>query len=266
VDLAQVRSIVDRAVKAAVPAEQMYERKARPDSDYGWPEPRPLAGIKAALTVARMAEALAYKYAKELRGEGSSWAEIADLLEIEWSEDYSRVERAYELTAGQPLSFGNLCVFWTCGGPGGCGERITDRGPYNEWPSDNEDGHADGCRRLETENAAYERERDERDERARVMDKAMGQITEQFGDQSFGAETVKRARYVLSHGGRYLGWSTSESLAVALVLRDAEQLKAEGYSTRKAALARVVSGLGRPPQNPDAWVRLLRSAATGESR
>ena len=80
---------------------------------------------------------------------------------------------------------------------------------------------------------------------------------------SFGQETVKRARYVQAHGGRYLSWSTSESLAVALVLRDAGQIKAWGYSTREAALDRILSGMGRPPQSPAAWLRLLRAAATG---
>ena len=255
VDLGQVRSIVDRAVKAAVPAGQMGERKIRPESDYGWPEPRPLAGLQAALTVARIAQDQAYNFAKALRGEGTSWAAIADLLEIPWSKEYARTERAYELVAGAtPGTFSDARVYWTCGGPRGCGQYVTDNGPYNGCPVDNEDGHADGCRRLAAENEAYKRERLEREERDRVMDEAMAKVTD-----SFGQETVKRARYVQTHGGRYLGWSTSESLAVALVLRDTEELKAQGYPTQKAALDRVFSGAGRP----DSWLRLLRAAATG---
>jgi hypothetical protein len=258
VDLDQVRGIVDRAVKAAVPASEMVERRIRPESEYSWPEPRPLAGVRAALAVARMAQDQAYKFAKALRGEGSSWATIADLLEIPWSEEYARQERAYELVAGvAPGTFSDARVYWTCAGRGGCGQYVTDHGPYNGYPVDNERGHADGCRRLAAENAAYEREREEREERARVMDEAMAKVTD-----SFGQETVKRARYVQSHGGRYLGWSTSESLAVALVLRDTDQMKAEGYSTQKAALARVMSGMSGPA-SPDAWLRLLRAAATG---
>lgn len=257
-ELDQVRNLVDRAVKAAVPPSEMIERKLRPESEYGWPEPSPLAGLHAALTVARMAQDQAYRFALALRGEGYSWQAIADLLEIPWSEDYSRTEKAYELLATE--GYRDLRAFWTCGGPGGCGQRITDRGPYNGSPVDNEDGHAEGCRRLAAEAVAYERECDERDERARVMDEAMAEVTD-----SFGQETVKRVRYVQSHGGRYLGWSTSERLAVALVLNDTEQLKAQGYPAKTAALTRVVSGLGRPPKNPDAWLRLLRAAATGET-
>jgi hypothetical protein len=260
VDINQVRGLVDRAVKAAVPAADMVERKIRPESDYSWPEPRPLAGLQAALTVAHLAQDQAYKFAKELRGEGTSWAEIADLLEIPWSQDYARPERAFELVAGPASTVSyDRYVFWTCGGPDGCGQRITDRGPYNGYPSDNEDGHADGCRRLAAEREAYERESIEGEERARVMDQAMAQVTDPFGQ-----ETVARARYVLAHGGRWLGWSTSESLAVALVLQDTDQLQAHGYSTEDAALARVLSGMGRPPQNPDAWLRVLRAAATGD--
>lgn len=255
-DLSEVRGLVDRAVRAAVPPDQMVERKIRPESEYGWPEPAPLAGLQAALTVVRLAQEQAYRHALALRGEGCSWAAVADLLEIPWSEEYSRVERAYELVATK--GYRDLLAVWTCGGPEGCGQRINDRGPCNGSPADAEDGHAEGCPRFATEADAYIRECDERDERARVMDEAMAEVTD-----SFGQETVKRARYVQSHGGRYLGWSTSESLAVALVLQDTAQLQAEGYSTRTAALDRVLSGLGRPPANTDAWLRLLRAAATG---
>jgi hypothetical protein len=258
IDFGQVRSVVDRAVKAAVPADQMVERKLRPESDYSWPEPRPLAGLQAALTVVRMAQDQAYAFAKALRGEGTSWREIADLLEIPWSDEYSRVERAYELVAGAaPSTFSNR-VYWTCGGPAGCGQYITDRGPYNGHPVDNEDGHTEGCRRLAAESAAYERELVKQERRAEVMDEAMAQITDQFG-----RESVERARYVQSHGGRYLGWPTSETLAVALILDDAEQLKAQGYATPREALRRILSGMSRSPQDPAAWLRTLRAAATG---
>ncbi|GAB3866658.1 hypothetical protein GCM10029963_79330 [Micromonospora andamanensis] len=118
VDMAAVRQLVDRAVRAAVPAAQMTTRKIRPESDYGFPEPRPLAGLQAALAVTRLAQDQAYTFAKGLRGEGSSWDEIADLLEIEWSEDYARRERAFELVAGPASTISyDRYVFFTCGGP-----------------------------------------------------------------------------------------------------------------------------------------------------
>jgi hypothetical protein len=260
VDLGEVRGMVGRAVKAAVPAGEMVERKIRPESDYGWPEPRPLAGMRAALTVARMAQDQAYSFAKDLRADGYSWTAIADLLEIPWSDSYVRTERAYEMVAASAGSSysGSPRLYWRCGGLGGCSEYVTDHGPYDGRPSNNETGHADGCVRLADEDAAYDREMAEREERDRVMDKAFEKVTD-----SFGRETVERARYVQSHGGRYLGWSTSESLAVAVVLRDAEQLKREGYSTQKAALERIFSGMGRQPASRTAWLRMVRLAATG---
>jgi hypothetical protein len=256
----EVRSLVDRAVKAAVDPSDMFERRIRPDSDYGWPEPRPRAGLVAALEVARIAQRKAHEYAKELRSEGASWADVTDLLGIPWSSEYARVERAYELVArdaGSSYS-GELRLYWRCAGPGGCGEFVTDYGPYAGHPSDVENGHADRCARKLAEVTAWDRAEAERERREKVMDEAIEKVTD-----SFGRETVDRVRYVQTHGGRYLGWSTSEGLAVALVLRDGERLKEYGYSTQKAALDRVTSGMRRPPGRPTAWLRLLRLAATG---
>jgi hypothetical protein len=253
-----VRSIVDKAVRAATPPDQMLDRRIRPESEYSWPEPTPLAGLRAALTVVRLAQQQAYKFVLGLRGEGTSWREVADLLDIPWSDEYSRAERAYELVLGpdpeESSAFYTRNLYWHCGGPLGCGKYITDRGPYNGHPQDNEDGHAEDCRRLVAEGQAYERERDEREEQARVMDEAMDRLT----DDAFGRETAKRARYVLAHGGQYRGWSTGETLAVALVLRDDAMLKKHGYSTRRAAVSRV-----NPPGNPSTWLATVRAAATG---
>lgn len=259
VDLGQVRGLVDRAVRAAVPAGQMVERRIRPDSSYSWPEPQPLAGLHAALTVVELAQAQAYTFAAALRGEGSTWRQIADLLKVPWSDEYSRVERAYELVAGgNAYGHRQLSICWTCGGPIGCGSRVTDYGPYNGCPDDNETGHAGGCRRLAFEVEEWGREREESEARNRNMDEAMELVTDPFGRAS-----VKRARYVRAHGGRYLGWSTDETLAVALILDDVDQMRAHGFSTRRAALQRILPAQGRPAEDPDGWLRTLRIAATG---
>lgn len=258
----QVKSLVDRAVMAALPPHSTYQRKMYPESTYGITTAYPLAGLEAALAVVAVANQKAYGFAKELRGEGSWWVEIADLLGIPWSPDYSRPERAYELVAGPSTNrrgaFADVRLYWTCGGAAGCGKYITDRGPYDLHPRDCEDGHAEGCGRHASDVARYVRECEERERRAKVMEENLPKVTDDFGK-----DTVGRVRYVLNHGGRWLGWSTSESLAVALVLRDKEQLEAHGYPTQKAALDRITSGMGRPPANPQAWLRLVRLAATG---
>lgn len=255
----EVRSIIDRAIRAAVDSGDLAERPIIPGGRTTETRPTPLAGLTAALTVAKLAQQQAHKYAVEMRGDGTSWREIADLLEIPWSEEYSRVERAYDLVASAGHTWsGDLRIYWKCGGPLGCGNDIIDRGPYNGYPPDNESGHAEGCRRLRAESAAYERECDEREQRDRVSEEAMAQITD-----SFGQETVKRAWYVLGHGGRYLGWSTSETLAVALALGDDATLKECGYPKRRDAMQRILSGMSNPPSNPAAWFARVRTAATG---
>ena len=124
---------------------------------------------------------------------------------------------------------------------------------------DNEDGHAEGCRRLAAEVEAYERECERREEQARRADKAMGQLVD-----AFGKETARRARWVLAHGGRYQGWSTSETLAVALVLHHDDRLREQGYSSRRAAADRLFSHMCNPPRNRAQWLQTVRTAATGE--
>lgn len=261
----QLRGLIERAVLTAAGPHGTYERKLYPDSSFGITTPYPLAGLQAALAVAAAANRKAYDFAKDLRGEGSTWAEIADLLEIPWSEDYRRVERAYELVGGPAErrrgAFAEIRVYWTCAGDAGCGQFITDHGPYNgDDPSDCESGHAEGCGRHASDVARYVRACEEREQREKVMADYRPKVTDEFGK-----ETLGRVRYVQEHGGRWRPWSTSERLAVALVLRDQEELEATGYSTQKAALDRITSGMGRPPANPTAWLRTLRLAATGKA-
>jgi hypothetical protein len=261
-DVEALQSAVERVIRSAVPPDQQVERRARPESEYSWREPTPAAGLRAALAVVELAQQQAYKFVRGLRSEGVSWREAADLLSIPWSDDYSRTERAYELVLGPDPEgssrFHARCVYWSCGGPFGCGKYISDRGPYNGHPVDNEDGHAEGCLRLAAEGRAYVREQEEAEERDRVADKAM----EQLAGDIFGLETAHRVRWVLAHGGAYQGWSTSETLAVALVLGHTEQLKEMGYSTQKAAMERVGRGMSNVPRR---WLTTVRAAATGKT-
>jgi hypothetical protein len=257
----EVGDLVDKAIRAAIPPDGFVERKLRPDSACSWREPAPAAGLTAALAVVKAAQQQAYKFVRGLRSEGVSWREAAGLLQVPWVEERSQAEVAFELVCGpEPEGWRTPSVYWRCGGPSGCGKYITDRGPYNCYPSDNEDGHADGCRRLAAEDDAYLRESELREERARVAEQAMQQIPEGFGKQ-----TVVRARGVLARGGRYRPWSTSEALAVALALRDDEQLKRQGYSSRQSALDRVFEGTPEPREGRDRWLAGIRAAATGET-
>lgn len=259
-DAATIKRLVDQAVRAAVAPDDIVERPAFPGALSTWPEPVPMAGFTAARQVVALAEQQVHKYALQLRGEGKSWRELADLMEIPWSDEYSRPERAFELVAGpddgSAWSRGPT-VFWYCGGPLGCGAHVTDRGPYNGYPTDDVDGHAADCHRLETEINAYEREQHDRERRGAVMDEAYAKLAVNSVERA----TADRARYVQAHGGRYLGWSTSESLAVALVLNDTDAL-ARHHHDRATAIQRV--GVGWMGPDPEAWLALIRAAATGE--
>lgn len=260
----QVERLVEQAIRAATPPDQIVERKISPDSQLSWPEPAPAAGLTAALAVEEIARRQAYKFVLGLRAAGTSWREAADLLNIPWSGDYSRPERAYELVLGPEdrTGYRERNLYWHCGGPLGCGEFITDRGPYNGRPSGCEDGHAEGCRRLAAEVDAFEREWDERERREKVAEEALARID---ADDDFAQATVSRARWVLTHGGQYQGWSTSETLAVALVLKDEAALASQGYSTRARAVERVFGGMNEPSVGRRLWLATVRAAATGET-
>ncbi|WP_433067269.1 hypothetical protein [Dactylosporangium sp. CS-033363] len=255
-DTTRVRDLVDQAIRAAVPPDQAADR---------WSKLAPAAGLAGALAVVEAAQRQAYQYVLKLRGEGTSWEQAADLLGIGWSDDYVRRERAYELVLG-PDPDGdrpryNRNVYWHCGGPVGCGKYITDHGPYDGNPADTEAGHAHGCGRHANEVAAYHRASELREEQDRVADEAMERL--KLEEDRFGVETAARARWVVSHGGQYQGWSTSETLAVALVLADDKQLAVQGWS-REEATRRVFQGTRPPADGPASWLARVRAAATGE--
>jgi hypothetical protein len=59
-------------------------------------------------------------------------------------------EAAYERVAGSPASwaFNGPSFTWRCPA---CDRVVSDRGPYDGHPDDNQPGHADGCARLADE-------------------------------------------------------------------------------------------------------------------
>jgi hypothetical protein len=46
--------------------------------------------------------------------------------------------------AANAAPLATLSFAWTCQS---CGENVSDRGPYNGHPEDEQSGHADGCER-----------------------------------------------------------------------------------------------------------------------
>jgi hypothetical protein len=264
VDLTAAAQHVDRAIRAAVAPGGLVERRLRPESMTTWEEPSPLAGLHAGLAVIAMAERRTYEYAVKLRSEGTSWAEIADLLGVPYSDSYVRREHTYELVRG-PIPeyagpFDEHNVYWECTGPGGCGQYVTDRGPYESHPADNERGHAEDCRRARREAEEHERASEERDRRDGVRNAAFAALISPFE-----RDTVKRCWWSLRRGGEINGkLSTSEQVAVALVLGDDEFLSRTGYKTRAEAIERVYSKT-TDKDKVEARLAVMRAAATGEA-
>jgi len=77
---------------------------------------------------------------------------------------------------------------------------------------------------------------------------------------SFAADIVRRCQLARRrHGGHpSRAWSTSQRLAVALVLRDWEHVAEMGYTARDAG-ERVTGGMSRPPRDFGAWLDRIRA-------
>jgi hypothetical protein len=114
-----------------------------------------VAGIGAAQDIARVARSLASDYARKARGEGIPWRDLAAALGLSADPDDAPAESAFEIVAPAPsMPFDAVSVCWECAS---CGQWITDKGPYNGHPEDDEIGHAGNCARHAAEVAAVRR-------------------------------------------------------------------------------------------------------------
>lgn len=121
----------------------------------------PLAGLRSALLVRNVAAGRLIEFADAARAAGRSWDEIGAALDLEADgEGRSRAEVAFEwLVEGRVPqapdrwpSFHAPTTSWDCVT---CGQRVTDRGPYESHPVDNEDGHREDCVRHRADVAAW---------------------------------------------------------------------------------------------------------------
>lgn len=120
------------------------------------------AGVAAAQLVADYAHRLVGRYALKAREDGLSWHDLAVVLDLADSDEESDpATRVYEHIAPKPPSvFDPRSVAWRCAT---CGGLVTDHGPYNGHPDDQEVGHADTCRRHLAEVETYEQAFEEDD-------------------------------------------------------------------------------------------------------
>lgn len=113
-----------------------------------------LEGIEAARRVAAHADALARDFARRARGQGDSWAQIADKLGIDQESTDPAADAFLWVAPEPPMPLDSIRVRWTCAS---CGAAVVDSGPYGGHPDDTEDGHTTGCERHQGEVREYMR-------------------------------------------------------------------------------------------------------------
>jgi hypothetical protein len=139
------------------------ERQARYDGDQ-FPEfvPTPLTGLWAADGLLNRVSQEVQRHARHAREAGHTWAEIGHALDIKPGDGRSVAETAYERFTGTPVG-------WPLSGPGftwrcpHCERVISDRGPYESHPDDNQPGHAPDCTRLAAELSGWHSSWDDND-------------------------------------------------------------------------------------------------------
>ncbi|WP_280442684.1 hypothetical protein [Nocardia brasiliensis] len=115
-----------------------------------------LHAIEGADWLHRIAQGMASEYARKARGQGHTWAEIADAFSVDRDEVDEPAVEAFERIS-PPERWRDNNTHWTCTS---CEQRITDRGPYSANPADNETGHGEDCERHQREISAYRRDWD----------------------------------------------------------------------------------------------------------
>jgi hypothetical protein len=157
----QARASVLRLAEAE--GAQIRERPVWPGSISTTRYAEPLAGLRATQTVQHAAGRVAGDYVKHARVEGIGWREIGEALGLAGDGErtaYDLAVAAYEHMTGEPDLFRERSFHYTCLA---CEQGISDRGPYESHPEDNERGHGEGCTRLAAAVAAWQAQRDAED-------------------------------------------------------------------------------------------------------
>ena len=96
--------------------------------------PAPVPALRAALLLARLLTGEARRQVRRAREAGLSWAELAPAVDAEDAAS------AYEWSAGPTSArWDARSVVWRCPT---CGQLVTDRGPSDGHPDDEERGHS----------------------------------------------------------------------------------------------------------------------------
>ncbi len=101
------------------------------------------------------------EYAERARGDGITWQQIGEALGLDrgpgGEAGYDLGVAAFEYFTGVPDPWYRASFRFRCAS---CGGYITDRGPFESHPLDNEHGHAEGCVRLAADIAGWQAQQD----------------------------------------------------------------------------------------------------------
>lgn len=147
-----------RAVVLKMGGDAAFEtRAAFAGSSFTSSFPKAQYAIKAAVMLRDAAAGKVRRYVDEARGEGLSWLEIGELLGFGDNDGAGAAEQAFDLVStGDTWS---RSTAWRCRV---CDQVVTDQGPYNDHPTDNERGHAEDCTRFAAAIRRWEQRRDGR--------------------------------------------------------------------------------------------------------
>ncbi|MBW0101643.1 hypothetical protein [Pseudonocardia sp. KRD291] len=121
----------------------------------------PMAAVRAADLMARVAQSQRTEHALDARAAGRSWDEIGAALCVPADGERSRGEAVFEwLVEGRAPDptgpgeglFRTPTTWWRCGS---CDQQVADRGPFESHPNDNESGHTEDCPRHRAAVAAW---------------------------------------------------------------------------------------------------------------
>lgn len=163
----QARHAAERGISEVVRAKHgdaaFVTVAAFPGSQFTRRVPHAEAGIRAAIMLRDAAAAEVDSKIRAARGEGASWGRIAEILGLTDADDdnhqNSLAERAFYFVAPESNDgwrFRPSTTHWRCSS---CQATVTDRGPFESCPEDNESGHAEGCARFADDMAQWRRRR-----------------------------------------------------------------------------------------------------------
>ena len=109
----------------------------------------PAAAIRMSLMLRSTVEYQLHTSIRRARAAGMTWAQVGEALNLEADQDrgipLAEVAYEYVTDAEHARPFDQLSFYYTCSA---CEQHVTDRGPYNTHPLDNEEGHAGDCARM----------------------------------------------------------------------------------------------------------------------